>query len=74
MRDSFQRAHSLQRRCPFSIIRIMMNSTMVVAGATGNLGRRIAPKRGIQPECTCEQYDRIGMCHFLEARIRTAGP
>jgi hypothetical protein len=32
---------TLHRRCPFSDIGIMNDSTIVVAGATGNLGRRI---------------------------------
>jgi predicted amino acid dehydrogenase len=35
-------AATLHRRCPFSNIGIMNDSTIVVAGATGNLGRRIA--------------------------------
>src|ERR1035441_7222033 len=35
-------ASTLHRRCPFSKIGIMNDGTIVVAGATGNLGGRIA--------------------------------
>jgi uncharacterized protein YbjT (DUF2867 family) len=63
---------TLHRRCPFSTIGIMNDATIVVAGATGNLGGRIASALLERGACV-KALVRYGTAQDKLKRLRELG-